>query len=176
MELFDADHCAHALLAEDAGVRHAVTAAFGPEILDADGRPDRTRLREIVFAEPAKRRALEQILHPAIRARWVDLAQSAAHHDRWFCADIPLLYETNAQSQFTAVVVVACSPATQRARLLEQRHLSTETAEKIIAAQLELATKITQADYLIWNDSTASNLERQARLLAGVLRQRHSHG
>ena len=176
MEFFDADQCAHRLLAEDRSVQQAVAAAFGPEVLDAHGQPDRTRLREAVFAEPAKRRILEQILHPAIRARWASLAAEAARSDQWFCADIPLLYETNTQSHFNAVTVVGCSPATQRRRLPEQRHLSTETAEKIIAAQFDLATKIAQADYVIWNDSTTSSLDRQARFLAGALQQSRAHG
>jgi len=174
--LFDADQCAHDLLAQDTGIQKAVLAAFGDEPFDRDGRPNRTRLREIVFSDPAKRRELEQILHPAIRARWIEQAQDAASNDHWFCADIPLLYETNAQSHFAAVIVVACSPATQRARLLEQRHLSTDLAEKIVTAQFDLAAKIAQADYLIWNDSTASGLDRQAQLLAGALQQRFSHG
>ena len=175
-EYFDADRCAHDLLAEDAGVQKAVAAAFGPDALDAEGRPDRVRLREIVFANPARRRHLEQILHPIIRDRWMEQAGHAALRDRWFCADIPLLYETNAQSRFAAVIVVACAPSTQWARLREQRQLPAEIAENIITSQLDLATKIAQADYLIWNDSTHSCLDRQARLLAGALQRRFSHG
>lgn len=175
MEIFDADRCGHELLAEDAGIQSAVAASFGAHIFDSEGKPDRARLRDIVFADPVKRRTLEQILHPAIRARWMDLAKDAARSSRWFGADIPLLYETNAQSHFSAIVVVACSPETQRARLLELRHLSPETAEKIMATQFDLATKIAQADYLIWNDSAISSLDRQARLLAGALRQHPSH-
>jgi dephospho-CoA kinase len=175
-KLFDADQCAHDLLAQDPGIQKAILAAFGDETFDRDGRPNRARLREIVFADGAKRRELEQILHPAIRARWMGQAQDAARDDCWFCADIPLLYETNAQSHFTAVIVVACTPETQRARLLEQRHLSTDLASQIVTAQFDLATKIAQADYLIWTDSTASSLDRQARLLAGSLQHRFPHG
>jgi dephospho-CoA kinase len=173
MEIFDADRCGHELLAGDATVHGEVAAAFGTQVFGADGKPDRARLREIVFTDPVKRRTLEQILHPAIRARWMQLAQDAARGDHWFGADIPLLYETNAQSHFNAIVVVACSPATQRARLLQLRNLSTETAEKIISTQFDLPTKIAQADYLIWNDSSLSSLDRQACLLAGAL-QRHA--
>lgn len=175
-EFFDADQCAHDVLAQDADVQQAVAAAFGADILGQDGRPDRVRLRKIVFANPPKRRQLEQILHPIIRERWMVQAGHAARSDNWFCADIPLLYETNAQSQFAAVIVVACAPATQRARLLEQRQLSAEIAENIISSQLDLATKIAQADYLIWNDSTDTCLDRQARLLAGTLQRRFHHG
>jgi dephospho-CoA kinase len=175
MEIFDADRCGHELLAEDPNVQREVAAAFGGQVFDANGKPDRARLREIVFTDAVKRRTLEQILHPAIRARWTEMAQDAARGDHWFGADIPLLYETNAQSYFNAIVVVACSPATQRTRLLQLRHLANETDEKIISTQFDLATKIAQADYLIWNDSSLSSLDRQARFLAGAL-QRHASG
>lgn len=172
-ELFDADQCSRELLAHDAVVREAVRQTFGPRAFDATGTPDRDWLREVVFADPAKRRELERILHPAIRTRWTTRAQAAASSDDWFCVDIPLLYETDAQSHFAAVIVVACPVPTQRTRLLQKRHLPAETAERIIAAQLDLAAKIAQADHLIWNDSTTTCLDRQARLAAGALRQRH---
>jgi dephospho-CoA kinase len=175
-DFFDADRSVHELLTGDPSVQKAIAEAFGAEVIGPDGGPDRVRLREIVFANPAKRRQLESILHPIIRDRWMEQAEHAARSDHWFCADIPLLYETNAQSHFAAVVVVACSPATQRARLREQRQLSNEIAENIIASQFDLATKVAQADYLIWNDSAGSSLDRQARILAGALRSRFGHG
>jgi dephospho-CoA kinase len=171
-ELFDADQCSRDLLANDATVRTAVQEAFGPRAFGPTGQPDRVWLREAVFADASKRRQLEQILHPAIRTAWVIRAADAAATGKWLCVDIPLLYETGAQSQFAAVIVVACSAATQRARLLEKRQLSATIADQILAAQLDLATKIAQADHLIWNDSSNSCLDRQARLLAGALRQR----
>ena len=171
-ELFDADQCAHELLASDAAVRASVREAFGPSVFEASGQPDRAWLREVVFADLSKRRTLEDILHPVIRARWTARATQARQSDHWFCADIPLLFETGVQAHFSAVIVVACSAETQRARLAQKRRLSTDIADKIIAAQLDLATKIAQADHLIWNDSSDSCLDRQARLLAGALRQR----
>jgi dephospho-CoA kinase len=172
-ELFDADQCSRNLLAQDPDVRDAVMRVFGPRAFDETGRPDRVWLREVVFADPSRRSFLEQILHPAIRARWVARVEVASGKDRWFCVDIPLLYETGAQSYFDAIIVVACSAATQRTRLLKKRHLASDLSEQIIAAQLDLADKISQADHLIWNDSSTSCLDRQARLLAGYLRQRH---
>ena len=171
--LFDADQCSRDLLANDAAVRQAVQDAFGPRAFGPNGHPDRVWLREAVFADSSKRRQLEQILHPAIRAAWTIRAADAAATGKWLCVDIPLLYETGAQSQFAAVIVVACSAATQRARLLEKRQLSATIADQILAAQLNLATKIAQADHLIWNDSSNSCLDRQARLLAGAFRERN---
>lgn len=172
-EQFDADQCSRDLLAHDPAVRESVLTAFGPQAFATDGQPDRVWLRDTVFAEPSKRRTLEQILHPAIRARWAAAAADAAQIGGWYFVDIPLLYETEAQNHFAAVIVVACSPATQRLRLTVQRHLPENIAEQIIAAQLDLAKKITQADHIIWNDSSNSCLDRQARLIAGALRRRH---
>ena len=170
-ELFDADRCAHELLENDSAVRAAVSEAFGPEIYDAQGKPDRARLRELVFSEELHRRQLEEILHPAIRARWSALAEQVARTGGWLFVDIPLLYETGAESRFDRVIVVACSSETQRRRLRENRDLDDETASRIMAAQLDLKTKIKKADHVIWNDSTDACLDGQAALLAGWLRQ-----
>jgi dephospho-CoA kinase len=168
--LFDADATAHALLAEDAAVQRAVAETFGPGVLDAAGRPDRAKLRAVVFAEPAARQRLEAILHPVIRSRW--LAQAGEYRGRpdWLFVDIPLLYETEAQHEFDRIVVVACSPATQRARLREQRKLDSGLIESIIGAQFDLELKVARATHVVWNDSTLACLERQTRLLAALLR------
>lgn len=170
-ELFDADRSAHDLLENDSAVRAAVSGTFGPEIYDTHGKPDRIRLRALVFSEELQRRQLEEILHPAIRARWTVLAERTASTGGWLCVDIPLLYETRAESRFDRVIVVACSPGTQRRRLREDRGLDDETASRIIASQLDLTTKTKKADHVIWNDSTEACLDGQAALLTGWLRQ-----
>ena len=166
---FDADQTAHELLASDAVIRQAVVETFGDAVCDAGGSPDRTRLRALVFDDESKRRQLEQILHPAIRARWTARAAETAREGGWFVVDIPLLFETQAEANFDRIIVVACPPATQRRRLAEQRGLSAVLAEKMISSQLDLAKKINQAHHVIWNDSTLPCLERQARLLAACL-------
>jgi dephospho-CoA kinase len=168
-ERFDADQTAHELLNSEAAVRRAVVETFGDVICDAEGNPDRTKLRALVFDDESKRRQLERILHPAIRMRWTARAAEIAREGGWFVVDIPLLFETQAEASFDRIVVVACSPATQRRRLTEQRGLTADLAEKIITSQLDLATKINQAHHVIWNDSSLPWLERQARLLAAAL-------
>ena len=166
---FDADQTAHELLAGETAVRKAVVETFGETVCDVMGKPDRVKLRTLVFEDESKRQQLERILHPAIRARWVARAAEIAREGGWFVVDIPLLFETQAEAYFDRIVVVACAPATQRRRLAEQRGLNSALAEKIITSQLDLATKINQAHHVIWNDSTLPCLERQARLLAACL-------
>ena len=170
-ELFDADQAAHALLEQDPEIRLAVEKAFGHDIYDPEGNPDRARLRDLVFSDEQYRRQLEEILHPSIRALWTARGESARGRRSWFVVDLPLLYETGAEAHCDRVVVVACSSATQRHRLANDRGLDPQMAERILAAQLDLNTKIRKADHLIWNDSTISCLDGQADLLASWLSQ-----
>ncbi len=172
-EVFDADRAAHELLAGDPAVHQAIRATFGEAVFGPEGRPERARLRELVFSDELQRRRLEDILHPVIRARWAALAEQMLRTGGWLCVDIPLRYETDAAANFDRTIVVACSPETQRRRLRELRHLDAAAADRMIAAQLELNLKITKADHVVWNDSTDTCLDRQAALLAGWLHQHY---
>ena len=112
-------------------------------------------------------------MHPRIHERWIPLAADANSRKNWLCFDIPLLYETGVEEHFDRVIVVACSPLTQRQRLRMARRLGDDIAVRIVAAQLDLREKISRATHLIWNDSTEAALKRQAALLATWLRHRY---
>ena len=172
-EIFDADACARDLVSNDAAVRRAIRQRFGGAIFTPAGHLQRDHLRDIVFADIEQRRALEAILHSPIRQRWLKLAQNAVEQTRWLYVDIPLLFETDARRYFDSVIVVACSAATQRKRLAKIRKLPHAIAEKIIAAQIPLSEKITQADHVIWNDGDHAALEQQALLLSNYLKLRY---
>ena len=171
MELFDSDRCVHDLLTTDDSIRDSILAAFGTDICNDSGRPDRAKLRELVFANESFRHQLENIIHPAIRTRWLDRAERTKAAKAWLLVDIPLLYETNSAEHFDRVIVVACHRETQIARVTRNRGLAPEMAVRILDAQLDLSEKIRQADHVIWNDSTVSNLGGQSRLLATWLRR-----
>ena len=168
---FDSDACVHDLLATDDSVRDAVVAAFGSEACHAAGRPDRVKLRSLVFGSEARRKTLEAILHPIVRTRWMALSESARDRGEWLLIDIPLLYETGAEAHFDRIIVVACHRDTQLNRLTRDRGLAPDTAKAIMATQLDLGEKIKKADHVIWNDSTVPNLDGQSRILAASLRR-----
>src|SRR6478672_7958718 len=119
-KLFDADLAARSL-AELPEVKQEILGQFGGGVFSPDGDLNRTKLRAIVFREAAKRRALEQILHPRIRRQWMAEAKKHRNSPDFFFADIPLLYETGGEILCERVVVVACSPALQLARLLGRK-------------------------------------------------------
>jgi dephospho-CoA kinase len=172
-ELFDADRCVHQLLAEDPAVHSALRNAFGPTVFGEDGTLNRAALRERVFEDEAARLRLEAILHPPVREQWIAQADTCRRSGTRLYADIPLLYETGGEAHVDRVIVVACSPATQRERLRLQRGLANGLIERMISAQLDLATKIARADHVVWNDSTPAALDDQARLFAAWLCQRY---
>ena len=170
-ELFDADRCVHQLLAEDLTVHSALRNAFGPSVLGEAGSLDRAALRELVFNDDPARRRLEAILHPRVREQWTAMADASRRAGTRLYVDIPLLYETGGEADVDRVIVVACSPDTQRERLRLQRGLANGLIERMIGAQLDLATKIARADHVVWNDSTPAALDDQARLFAAWLCQ-----
>ncbi len=117
--VIDTDVIAREVVAPGEAGLTAVTAAFGNELLAPDGTLDRAKLRRLVFADPAKRRRLEAILHPLIRARAVAAAQQASGPYLVFV--VPLLIETDFVALVDRVLVVDCDPATQLRRPVTAR-------------------------------------------------------
>lgn len=172
--VFDADVAARRLVENDPDAKRRIAARFGSLVVVGEGNQiDRARLREIVFGDPAQRQALEEILHPLIRAEWTALAADIRGTGDWLLADIPLLFETGSETECDLVVVVACDPAAQIARIVAQRGLSEEMARKIIATQTSLASKVVRADDVLWNDAPPERLEEQTEIFAGYLVKRY---
>lgn len=168
-QLFDTDLCARQLIADDPGVAQEIRSAFGEAALDPAGAPDRENLRALVFSDPSKRRILEAILHPRIRARWVTEAKPFRTMNDWLVVEIPLLYETGAEGEFDRVLVVGCGAATQRQRLEKERGLDSQMIAGILDAQWPLERKIAAANHVIWSEGSQDAFDRQTALFAKYL-------
>jgi dephospho-CoA kinase len=164
--VFDADRSARELTDRDPEAQALIRQTFGPEIYSPGGDLNRAMLRTIVFADPEKRRALEQILHPRIRRQWTREAESRRESSELFLADIPLLYETGGEAFCDRVVVVACTARVQLERLMARSSLAEAAAEQMIAAQMPLREKIARADHIIWNNGPLSALHAQTEVFA----------
>ncbi len=171
---FSADECAHDLIENDPVVSQEIQALFGKAILGSDGRIDRTQLRPIVFADSDRRHALEDILHPKIRHRWIAQAEKFRTPQKYFVAEIPLLYETEASPYFDCIVVVEADAQIQLERLSSKRGWSLETARRVIDAQMSAEEKRRRADILIVNHHTEELLHRQIILAARALLTRYA--
>jgi dephospho-CoA kinase len=161
---FDADACVHELLAADTDIAAAVRREFALPVAPIDRRA----LGQMIFCDPEARRRLEAILHPAVREKWQAMAAECRAANRDFLADIPLLFETGANTIFDTTVVVAASPSTQCQRLAG-RGIEPEIIEGMLASQWPIGQKISLADHVIWNDGSLAELERQCELLLDAL-------
>lgn len=161
----DADVLAREVVAPGTPGLAAVTERFGRDVLDTSGALDRRKLGAVVFADAAARHDLEQIVHPLVRQaidRW--FASLDARHP-FAIADIPLLYETGRDRDFSAVIVTACGPETQLRRIIHRDGLSEEEARRRIAAQIPVEEKVRRATYVIRTDGDFEETRRQVREL-----------
>jgi len=158
----DADQLAREALAPGTPGLGAVVARFGPHVLDGHGHLDRRALAAIVFSDAGARRDLEAIVHPAVR-RAIDAWFDTLNPDTtpYAVADIPLLYETGRDRHFPTVIVVACAPAVQFARVVERDGMSVDDARRRIAAQLPIEEKAARADHVVRTDGTFSDTDAQ---------------
>ena len=167
---FDADQAAHQLVDLEK-VKQELREKFGSEIFSPSGDLNRAAVRAIVFRDAAKRRALEQILHPRIRRQWSIEADRRRNTPEFFFADIPLLYETAGETLCDRVVVVACSPDIQLANLMRKMGVDRASAEAMINSQMSLEEKIKRADHVVWNNGERATLADQAVSLVALWRQ-----
>ena len=162
VERFSADFEARRLTDSDFVVQEEIKAAFGVQVFDSEGNLARDRLRELVFRNDAARKVLESILHPRIREAWI----SRTRRDGLLLVEIPLLYETGAESYFDRIIVTACSRASQVERIVVGRRLLKELAEQIIQAQMDLEEKIRRADRVVWTDCPPGITAQQVNLIS----------
>ncbi len=160
----NADGLAREVVEPDQQAWKEIVAAFGAEVLQADRTLDRTKLRKIIFNDPEKRKKLEAIIHPRVRAlAEKKIAEHAAAGFAVVVYEVPLLFEGNLHEWLRPVILVACDIDTQRRRLEKRDHLRPEEAQKHIEAQMSLEEKRRLADYVIENNGTLEDLERQVR-------------
>jgi dephospho-CoA kinase len=161
----DADTLARDVVAHGTPGFDAVVEKFGRGILNADGDLDRRALGALVFADTGKRRDLEAILHPAIRAaidQWFASLDKDAH--KLAIADIPLLYEVGLDTEYDEVIVTACTPQTQMKRIMARDNLDAGEVQHRLDAQMPIDEKVKRATYVI--DTNGSLVQTNAQVHA----------
>jgi dephospho-CoA kinase len=155
--VIDADLLAREVVEPGTDGLTEIVAAFGEEVLTPEGELDRPAMGAVVFADEAKRRTLEAIIHPRVRARGEEL-EAAAGPDDVVVHDIPLLAETGQAARFDAVLVVDVPVETQVARMVELRGLTREEAEARISAQASREERLAIATHVIDNSGSLTDL------------------
>ena len=169
--LVDSDVLAREAVAPGTPGLSAVVEEFGPGVLAPDGTLDRPALGRLVFADPARRAALEAIVHPYVRRRSAEIAHGAAA-DAVVVHDVPLLVEKDLQGLYDVVVVVDSDEETQVRRLVGLRGMAEADARARVAAQATRERRLAAADLVVVNDGDLADLrERVAAVWAELLRR-----
>jgi dephospho-CoA kinase len=159
--VMDTDELAHKLVEPGEPALQEIEKTFGKETVGPDGRLRRDRVADMVFADAAARAKLEAILHPRITSLWREQIQTWQKEGKSLVAVvIPLLFETGAETEFDAIICVACSTTTQQQRLLE-RGWTPRDIELRNAAQLSIEQKIARSHFVIWNEGDLEVLAEQ---------------
>lgn len=161
--LVDADRIAREVVLPGSSVLDKIVERFGQAVLHEDGTLNRKALGGIIFRDTADRKALEEIMHPAIRKVMIDRMQQYEKEcpDRLVVVDVPLLFESGLQSLFLEVMVVYAPKSVQIDRLMVRDGLAEEEACQRLNAQMDIEDKRKLADIVIHNGGDLDETERQ---------------
>jgi dephospho-CoA kinase len=165
--LHDADAAVHDLMMAGGPATGPVAAAFGDEMLMADGAVDRQRLGRAVFADGVLRKQLEAIIHPLVAAdrdRFLETHREAG--TPFVVLDIPLLFETGGDAVCDFVILCSISDEVQRERAMARDGMTETKLDAILASQMPLAEKRARADAEI---DTGSGLDKAKVMLDSIL-------
>jgi dephospho-CoA kinase len=169
--VIDADAIAREVVEPGTDGLAEVVAAFGPGVLGPDGRLDRPRLGEVVFADPERRNRLNAIIHPRVGARMAELEREAGP-GAIVVHDVPLIAEGGRAGAYDLVVVVDAPPRAQVERLFRNRAMTRDQAKARMAAQASREERLAIADFVIDNSGSLAELDRQVGDLWAELRRR----
>jgi dephospho-CoA kinase len=161
--IIDADVLAREVVEPGSPALAAIIDRFGEQVV-TEGRLDRPRLAQLVFADPLARRDLERIVHPAVRVRAAEL-ERAAGPAAIVVHVIPLLVETGQQGDFDLVVTVDVDHETQIQRLMARNGFTRAEAESRVAAQATRADRKIAAHVVVDNTGSVTQLREQINAL-----------
>jgi dephospho-CoA kinase len=172
----DADAIVHELQAPGQPMLAEIAAAFGPQVIAADGSLDREAVAAIVFRDEQARTRLGHLVHPPVIAEMMRRAKAAVEENvPLVVLDIPLLFEgrrsgrgSGALMNFDATVCVWVSRDVQLERTQARDGSDLGEAERRVAAQMPIDEKRDLADYVI--DNSGSLEETRAQVVDLVAR------
>lgn len=158
----DADLVARQVVEPGTQTLKSIEEVFGPKVIRADGSMDRERVGSIIFNDPASRKKLNDIIHPAIRREMLRQRQVFLEAgNETVIMDIPLLFESKLQHMVDKILVVSVSEQEQLKRLMERNGLTEQEAKARIASQLPMSVKEEGADEVLDNNGSIVDTKRQ---------------
>lgn len=159
------DAVVHELL-ESEPLRRRLVERWGEEVAPPGG-VNRTRIGEIVFADPEELSWLESQIHPLVAERMIEWLTDLPQGTELAVVEVPLLFEGGREAVFDATVSVVAAENVRRDRAEARGHTLVDERE---ARQLSQAEKAERADHVVANDGSLEDLERTLSALIDKLR------
>jgi dephospho-CoA kinase len=176
-EVLDADQVAREAVAVGEPAWTELRRLYGPEYFHENGELNRSRLAQLVFADPEERRRLDGIIHPVVaqklQARFADLERRGVE---LVMVEVPLLFETGRERGFDRVIVVAAPEAVQIRRLRGRDRRGAAEIRGMLKAQWPLADKVARADYVVNNGGRRRLTARQVKNIWADLKNQLDSG
>jgi dephospho-CoA kinase len=160
--VIDADEIAKEVVAPHSDALREIVETFGNEVLLSNGSLDRKKLGSIAFRDSEKLALLNRIIHPRVRARELELLERYKEHPL-VVLEVPLLLENRMESLTDKIAVVTISAEKRLERLRKREDLSPEHVQRVLSKQWDQDRKVARADFVINNDGSVEETERQVR-------------
>jgi len=168
--VIDADRISKKVMVPGECAYSRIVLEFGSGILLPDGRIDRKKLGEIVFADPSRRKRLEAITHPAILEVIKEYLEKLSRKGRRVAmVEAALIHETGMKDFFEAVICVRCDEETQLRRVMARDGISRSEALSRFRTQMNAEFKALESDHIIDNSRGLDETRAQVEQLAGKL-------
>jgi dephospho-CoA kinase len=155
--IIDTDVIAHEIVEPGQPALEQIRNELGQEFISSEGRLDRRKMRNAIFADPELRLKLEGILHPAITAE--ASRQVALLDEPWCILVVPLLVESGLFPWIDRVLVVDADESIQIQRVMARDKISRKRAQAILDAQAGRQQRLSLADDIIENNGSLEQLE-----------------
>lgn len=173
--VIDADEISRTLTKKGTDVYSKILEAFGRDILDEKGEIDRKRLASIVFADPKRRKELENIIHPAVRAERNRIIEKMEREDKdsIVILDIPLLFETGMEREVDYVILAYADEKTLYERVKKRDQMSYEEFLRRLQNQMPLSEKAEKSHFVIDTRKSIGELEEEVIEIIKKIRSTH---
>lgn len=153
------DQVGRELTDSDPRIQAAMRDICGPSVVGPDGKIDRAKVREVIFADSESRRKLEAVLHPLIWERFEVLAREAAQAGKKIVVcEAALLIEAGIHKKLDGLILVSAPEEVRVQRIVDRDRISAILAEKMIRTQLKDSEKRAQTTVVIENKGSMADL------------------
>ena len=155
--VLDADQLAREVIEQNTPGFQSIVDYFGSDIIGEDGSIDRAKLRQEIFDDKEKKKAIESITHPLVRDLMAE--RIAASTSPYSIIMVPLIFETNSMSAYNRILVIDCDTKLQLERATLRDNNSSEQIQKILDSQCSRTERLSIANDVIPNNDTLENLK-----------------